>query len=302
MDHLIDSPPGFRSGYVAIVGRPNVGKSTLLNQLVGQKLAIVSPKPQTTRHRVMGIWSDDGHQMILLDTPGLLEPKYRLHEVMMRTARHALDEADVVLAIHDMTRDVGELDTTLAEAKRARGTLVIALNKVDKVPRDRCLPVLEKLHAETDGADVVPISALKGDNVDRLFGVLRDALPEGPPYYPPDLVTEQPERFFVSEIVRENVLTGFRDEVPYSVEVEIEHFEEGTDGLRDVIHAAVLVERDSQKGILIGKGGKAIKELGTRSRVAIEEFLERPVILKLFVKVVPDWRRDARALRRMGYE
>ncbi len=291
---------GFRSGYVALVGRPNVGKSTLLNRLVGQKLAIVSPKPQTTRRRVVGIWSDSGHQIVFLDTPGLLRPRYALQSLMLQAARSAILEADIVLGLHDVTDGADLFAEMFGEASRGRGRLVVALNKVDLMKRERLLPLIDRLSREVTDAPLVPISALTGENVERLWEVLKEGLPPGPPYYSPDAVTEHPERFFVAEIIRERVLIQYRDEIPYATEVEIESFEE-TPGLKDEIRAVIYVERDSQKGILIGSKGAAIKSLGVAARKEIEAFLERPVVLKLFVKVAPGWRRDARALRRLGY-
>lgn len=296
-----DRPIGRRSGYVVLVGPANVGKSTLMNRLVGQKLASVSPKPQTTRHRIMGVLTDARRQIVFLDTPGLLEPRMALHTAMLRTARHAVSEADVVLAIHDATHAPDRFAETLEETRTARATLVVALNKVDRVKKPALLPLIASLHETAPGAEIVPISALTGDNVPRLLEVLTAALPEGPALYPEETLTEHPERFFVAELVREQVLLRFREEVPHAVQVEIEQFLE-QEGRRDEIDATVCVERESQKRILVGAGGRAIKELGVAARASVEEFLDRPVILRLFVKVVPDWRNDARSLRRMGYE
>ncbi len=302
MDARLDEKSPHRSGYVALVGRPNVGKSTLLNALLGQKLAIVSPKPQTTRHRVMGVVSDAGHQMIFLDTPGLLTPRYRLQRAMLAAARRALMEADVILVLHDVTTPMAHLVESMTEARRGRGRLMVALNKVDRIARHDVLPMIDAVTTDAPDLEVVPISALEGENLDRLLSVVGDALPPGPPLYPEDTLTEHPERFFVSEIIRENVLAQFRDEVPYAVQVEIDAFTEGDGTRRDEIHATVCVERPSQKRILVGAHGSAVKELGIQSRRAIEEFLDRPVVLKLFVKVVPDWRQDPRRLREMGYD
>jgi GTP-binding protein Era len=290
-----------RAGYVVLVGLPNVGKSTLMNRFVGQKLASVTPKPQTTRHRIMGVVTEPGRQVVFLDTPGLLEPRSRLHAAMLRSARQAIAEADVVLAIHDVTRPLDAFAPVLVEVRPPGATLVVALNKIDRVSKPDLLPMLGRVHSETGGAEIVPISALTGDNVDRLLDVIGNVLPEGPPLYPADTLTEHPERFFVSELIREQVLLRFREEVPHAVEVEVERFLEQP-GRRDEIDATICVERPSQKRILVGAGGQSIKELGIESRRALEVFLDRPVILRLFVKVVPDWRGDARSLRRMGYE
>lgn len=224
-----------------------------------------------------------------------------LHDVMLAAARNALGDADVVLAIHDVTRPIEEFGATIDETRRSRGRLIVAMNKMDRIKKPLVLAMIERVHEQTGGADVVPLSALTGDNVDRLLGLVKAALPVGPPYYPPDVLTDQPERFFVSEIIRETILLRFRDEVPHAVQVEIERFEEQP-GLKDEIDAVIYVERDSQKAILIGRAGKAIKELGIAAREAIETFLDRGVVLKLFVKVVPAWRQDVRAIRRLGLD
>lgn len=295
-------PAAFRTGYVALVGRPNVGKSTLLNRILGQKLSIVTHKPQTTRHRIVGIHSDEAAQIVFLDTPGFLEPTYRLQETMVQAARRAIVDADVVVGIHDATSPVTAFDAVLPELPQGRKPVILVVNKIDRVPKPELLPIMQTLHDAVPEAEIIPLSAKTGDNVGRLLAVMRPLLPEGPALYPTDQLTEQPERFFVAEIVREQALLQFRDEVPYALQVDIEQFLEGGEDRRDEIHATIMVERESQKRILVGAGGASVKELGTKSREAIEAFLDRPVILKLFVKVVPDWRQDPRRLRQMGYE
>ncbi len=296
------TPEGHRSGYVALAGPPNVGKSTLMNALVGRKLSIVTPKPSTTRHRVLGILSDPDHQVIFLDTPGIIKPLYRLHDAMNRAAEHAVSDADIVLFIADAS------DKSLAEAEFSRLTnrlgensaTVLVLNKIDLVAQEQALPLVEryqKLHAFDD---VIPVSALKGFNLDRLRELILQKLPEGPPFYPKDQLSEHPERFFVAELIREQIFQQFRAEIPYSSQVNITVYEEREQG-KDFIDAEIVVERDSQKAILIGKGGAGLKKLGRAARHEIEQFLDREVYLQLHVKARSDWRNKDAFLRSFGY-
>ncbi len=288
-------PAGHRSGYVTLVGRPNAGKSTLLNALVGRKLSIVTARPQTTRHRVLGILSDDGHQIILLDTPGLLEPRYKLQERMMDSVQQSIDEADLLLFLADATRPV---DTEMLRVLEGRRALLV-LTKLDLLPQEDALPKAEAYGQAHAFEAIVPVSAQKGYNLDTLVRTIVERLPLGPPYYPKDEVSEHPERFFVAEIVREKIFQQFRQEVPYATQVNIVLFEEQE--ARDYIDAEIVVERDSQKGILIGKGGQALKRVGTRARHDIEAFTGRPAFLKLHVKVRGDWRNKDTFLREYGY-
>jgi GTP-binding protein Era len=290
---------GHRSGYVAIVGKPNAGKSTLLNALLKQRLSIVTAKPQTTRHRVLGILSHPEYQIIFLDTPGVIRPRYRLQESMMRSVRRAIVDADLILFVADATR---ESPDTLSLEEVADTQTVLVLNKMDRIARDEALPLVERYVALRSFVDVVPISARKGTNLDVLLRVIIDNIPQGPPYYPSDVVSEHPERFFVAEIIREQVFRKFAQEVPYSAQVNIVAYNEQTESGKDVIDAEIIVERDSQKAILIGQGGSAIKDVGTRARKSIEHFLGRPVYLKLFVKVRKGWRDNEGQLRTFGYE
>jgi len=288
---------GYRCGFVAIAGRPNVGKSTLMNRLVQERLAIVTSKPQTTRRRTLGVLHGDNYQMILLDTPGLMEPHYDLHRAMLREAREALQEADVILFLSDW-REETEIPEAILDRDVPR---VLAVNKVDRLRnKAELLPVLQRWHDTSAFRELVPISALEGDGVDALVRTLVDLLPAAPPYYPPDQIADQPERFFVAEIIRERLLQRYEREVPYACEVQIETFTERPEA-KDYIEAWIYVEHESQKAIVIGKGGEAIRALGEDARAAIEAFLDRPVFLTLRVKVLPDWRRRAGALRRMGY-
>ena len=299
-----------RSGYVALVGAPNVGKSTLLNRWLGTKLSIVSPRPSTTRNRVLGILSegDDaehGYQLIVLDTPGVVRPKYRLHQHMMRDVDRSLGDADVTVFLADATRDRLTFDDhQAAERVRGfRGPVLLALNKADRLGMvDHALPLVD-LYTEALGRDVdavVPVSALHGTGTDGLLDLVLDRVPPGPPYYPKDQLSEHPERFFIAEIVREAVFHQFRDEVPYATQVVVVTYEERPDG-KDFVACDVVVERDSQKAILIGKGGQALKRLGQAAREAIEAFLGRGVFLQLYVKTRADWRDREGHLREYGF-
>lgn len=294
-----DIPEEFRSGYVAIIGQPNVGKSTLLNALVGRKLSIVTPKPQTTRHRVLGILSGPQFQCIFLDTPGIIQPHYRLHEAMMHAVESALGDADLLLFMVDARRkDVSE--EVLSRVVTDRPALLV-LNKIDLIKKEDALPLADKLSKLHAFESVIPISALNGYQVDVLKEEIIARLPPGPPYYPPEIVSEHPERFFVSEIIREKIFEQYRQEIPYSTQVNIVVFEE-RDDRKDFIDAEIVVERETQKGILIGKGGSALKRLGTTARRDIEAFLERSVYLQLHIKVRADWRDRPGFLRSYGYE
>jgi len=287
-----------RSGYVAIAGAPNAGKSTLLNALVKARLAAVTPKPQTSRRRTLGIVSAEAYQMILLDTPGALAPHNLMEEAMERSIVKAVDDADVVLYLVDATRPnyVAEV-----EKRSSKKPTVVALNKVDRLgKREALLPIIKSLNDRAKIREFVPISAREETNLPLLIETLVRFLPEGPAFYPADTLTEEPERFFVAELIREQIFLMFRDEVPYHTEVLIEDFVEKK-GRKDLIKATVIVENESQKGILLGKGGSGIKSLGSASRTAIEEFLGRPVFLDLRVKRMARWRKDPRVLKRLGF-
>lgn len=287
-----------RAGYAALIGKPNVGKSTLINALLGQKISIVTRKPQTTRHRVLGILSEDEFQLILLDTPGIIHPKYGLQRAMMRSVIGAAQEADVLVFIIDATRQ--KIDSRTLDMVAGKPT-ILAVNKSDLVSQDQMLPLAQSYSEEAEFEEVIPISALKGKNLDRLVAAIVDRLPQGPPLYPKDVVSEHPERFFVAEIIREKIFEQFRQEIPYSCQVNVVSFEERKQE-KTLIHADVIIERDSQKGILIGKKGAALKQIGIRARIDIEEFLGEPIFLNLFVKVRADWRNKEAFLKSYGYD
>jgi GTP-binding protein Era len=296
-----DVPPDHRAGYVAIVGPPNAGKSTLLNRLLGTKLAIVSPRPSTTRTRVLGILSAPAYQLILLDTPGVVRPKYRLHEHMLRDVDRSLADADVTLFLADATVPRPGRDARDTLDRIGDRPALLILTKTDLL-RDvaGALPVAEAYMALRPFEAVLPISAETGYNLDQLLEETLSRIPLGPPFYPKDQLSEHPERFFVAEIVREAVFNRFYDEVPYAAQVNVVQYESKEDGT-DFIACDIVVERDSQKAILIGKGGSALKALGTDARREIEAFLGRHVFLKLFVKTRPDWRDREGFLKEYGY-
>jgi GTP-binding protein Era len=293
-----DIPEDHVSGYVAIVGKPNVGKSTLMNALLGQKLSIVTRKPQTTRHRVIGIHSSPEHQVIFLDTPGIIEPRYGLHEAMMGQVKGAIRDADLLLFLHEATQEKPDTES-LQQIGDTPAFLV--LTKMDLVPNDQTLPLVESYTELRAFDEVVPTSAKKGQNLDTLVELVVDALPEGPPFYPKEMISEHPERFFVAEIVREKVYQYYHQEIPYSVQVNVVTYEERGEGEKDYIDAEIVVMEDSHKGILIGEGGSALKRVGTAARKDIEAFVQSPVYLNLHVKVRKDWRDRDQLLRSYGY-
>lgn len=287
-----------KAGMVTFVGKPNVGKSTLLNRIVGEKLSITSPKPQTTRDRVVGIRTAGETQMIILDTPGLLDPSYPLQEAMRQTARHALDDADVIVYLSDITEGVPPpLEVAAKLDRKPRAPVILALNKSDKLPASSD-EVAE--NASAPESDALRVSALTGDGVPELIARIGSLLPESPFLYPADEISTQPVRFFAAELVRETVLEQLRDEIPYSIACEIEEFRE--ERSPKFIRAVIYVERESQKGIVVGAKGAAIKKIGEQSRRKIESFIGDRVYLELHVKVLPNWRRDLSALSRFGYQ
>jgi GTPase len=289
----------FRSGFVNILGNPNVGKSTIMNALVGEKLSIITSKVQTTRHRIMGIVNGEDFQIIYSDTPGILKPEYKLQEAMMGFVNSALRDADVILYIADIKAPpLSEKDYT-SKIRSSGIPVIIAVNKIDLSNQEELESVVQKWHDAFPESPVIPVSALLKFNLDILLKTIVEKLPEGAPYFPPDQLTDRYDRFFASEIIREKVLTNYKKEIPYSVEIEIESFkEEATiNRIRSVIH----VIRDSQKGIIIGHKGLMLKKIGTEARIDMEDFFGKKVFLEIYVKVTKDWRDKPAILKRFGY-
>ena len=290
----------FKCGYVTIVGKPNVGKSTLMNSFFHQKLAIVSPKPQTTRHRILGILTDENHQIIFLDTPGLIKPKYHLQEAMFQTAQKSIQDADLLLVMISALK-VNDRDEQIIDSLRdVSANKLLLINKIDSVKKMLLLPIIDRFRKKEMFQEIVPISALRKDGLDLLHSLILKYLPENPPFYPADMLSDEPERFFVAEIVREQIFRYYGDEIPYATAVHIETFKERP-GDKDFISAVITVEQNSQKGILIGKKGEALKKVGSLARSKIEQFLERPVYLELEVRVRKKWRKKSIYVKELGY-
>lgn len=288
-----------KAGYVNIIGLPNTGKSTLLNALLGEQLVIVNPKAQTTRHRILGILNGADHQLVISDTPGILDPQYPLQASMMREVDEALKDADVLLVMTELGQKPENSEAVLKRAQRFKGPMMLLVNKVDTGDQAKVAAALVTWQLALPKAKVAPISALHGFNVPELRQGLIDLLPEHDPYFPKDEMSDRDLRFFASEIIREQVLQHYRQEVPYSTQVVVTSFKEDEEPVR--IEADVIVMRESQKGIIIGPGGSALRTLGTGSRKAMEKWLGRKVFLRFHVKVDPDWRSDDNKLKRYGY-
>ncbi|GEN46510.1 GTPase Era [Alkalibacillus haloalkaliphilus] len=293
----------FHSGFIAIVGRPNVGKSTFMNRVIGEKIAIMSDKPQTTRNKIQGVLTTDDAQFIFIDTPGIHKPKHRLGDFMNRSAINTLNEVDVIMFMVNADEGYGKGEEFIIEKlKDVKNPVVLVINKIDQVHPDELLPIIDTYREKMDFNDIVPISALEGNNTDSLLSVLSEKLPEGPQYYPEDQITDHPERFIISELVREKVLHHTHEEIPHSIAVVIDSIRSRDD--KDIIdvQATIIVERNSQKGIIIGKQGKMLKQVGSEAREDIEALLGSGVFLELWVKVQKDWRNRAFHLRDYGYK
>lgn len=290
----------FKSGFVAIIGRPNAGKSTLVNTLVGRKVAIVSPRPQTTRNRIQGIVNRDNAQIVLIDTPGIHKPDSVLSRQMMDEAEHALEGIDILSLIVDATAEFGAGDRFVLEwLKRFHGPIFLLLNKVDRVRKPLLLLLIDRYRQASEFAEIFPVSALSGEGCADLVGAWLARLPEAPPYFPEDQFTDQPERFLAAEIVREKAIYATREEIPHAVAVLVDSFEESEELIK--IRATIYVERDGQKGILIGKGGEMIKKIGTEARKELESILGARIFLDLFVKVQANWRQSPALVRQLDW-
>ena len=292
----------FKSGFVTIVGRPNVGKSTLLNEIMGEKLSIVSNKPQTTRNNIQTILTGDDYQIVFVDTPGIHKPKHKLGEYMVNSAKDSIKEVDLILFLINPDEEIGRGDKFIIETlKSQKAPVFLVLNKIDEFTQDRVAKTLQMYSQEMDFKEIIPISALKGKNVDSLVKLMIDAMPEGPKYYPDDMITDVQERFVVSEIIREKALRTLREEIPHGIAVDIIQMKQSPSGTWH-IEVDMLCEKDSHKGIIIGKNGQCLKKIGETARYEIERFLNSKVNLKIWVKVRKEWRDNQNLLKELGYK
>ena len=290
----------FRAGFVNIVGNPNVGKSTLMNRLVGERISIITSKAQTTRHRIMGIVNTDTMQIVYSDTPGALRPNYKLQESMLHSSESALDDADVLLYVTDVIEKTDKQEAFLQRVKKTECPVLLLINKIDLTNQKDLESLVAQWHEILPHAEIYPIAALTGFQIDVVRKRIEALIPPSPPYFDKDALTDRPARFFVTEIIREKILLYYQQEIPYSVEVMVEQFVE--EAKRIHIKTVIIVERDSQKGIIIGHRGQALKKVGIMARKDIEKFFEKRIFLEMFVKVAPDWRNSDNALRMLGYE
>ena len=292
----------FKSGYVTIIGRPNVGKSTLMNRILGEKLSIVSNKPQTTRNNIQTILTSKEHQIIFVDTPGIHKPKHKLGEYMVNSARDSIKEVDIIIFITNPGEELGRGDKFILESlKDTKTPVFLALNKIDEATKENVAACLAKYSQEFDFKEIIPISALRGKNVDLLIDLMVQNLPEGPMYYPEDMITDVQERFIVSEIVREKALRTLRDEVPHGIAVDVIQMKQAENGTYH-IEVDLICEKDSHKGIIIGKNGQSLKKIGETARYELERMLDSKVNIKIWVKVRKEWRDNQVLLRELGYK
>ena len=289
-----------RAGFVNIIGNPNVGKSTLMNALVGEKLSIVTAKAQTTRHRIMGIVNGDDYQIVYSDTPGILKPNYRLQQSMMDFVDTAIGDADIILYVTDTIEKGDKNEEYISKLQKLQCPVVLVINKIDISSQEQVLELMGWWKEQLPNAIIFPASAQEKFNLDNIFDAIVDNLPYAPAWYDKDVFTDKNLRFFASEIVREKIFLNYKEEIPYSCEVVVEEFKEGAE--RYDISAVIYVMRDTQKGIIIGKGGQSLKKVGTQARIDMEDFFQKKVFLSLFVKVDPDWRESKKELRKFGYE
>ncbi|MDD4921860.1 MAG: GTPase Era [Bacteroidales bacterium] len=289
-----------KAGFVNIVGNPNVGKSTLMNTLVGERISIITSKAQTTRHRIMGIVNGEDYQIVYSDTPGVLTPNYKLQESMLNFSNSALLDADILLYVTDTVEKVDKNESFLEKVQRVDIPVIVIINKIDLSDQERLEAQVEELGKLLPKAEIIPISALRKFNVSYVLKRISELLPESPPYFDKDALTDKPARFFITEIIREKILLYYQKEIPYSTEVVVEKYEDTEKLVR--INAVIYVERDTQKGIIIGHGGQALKKVGTEARKDIEAFLGKKVFLEVFVKVEKDWRNKDNKLKAFGYQ
>lgn len=293
----------YKSGFVSVIGRPNVGKSTLLNGVIGQKISIISNKPQTTRNKIQLVYTEDNFQIVFLDTPGIQMPKNKLGEYMLKISKSTLQEVDVVAFVVDESMSIGSMDSYIIEDLKDISTpIVLVINKIDKLTQDEVFQLIDKYDKMNLFKEIVPISALNNTNLDRLIHVLESMLPEGPQYFPEDMITDQPEKFVISELIREKALINLEEEIPHGIFVTIDSFKEREDKNMIDVFATIICEKKSHKGIVIGKGGKMLKEIGQSARKDIENLLDSKVNLQLWVKVEPNWREKADKVKYFGYK
>ena len=288
-----------KSGFVNIVGNPNVGKSTLMNRLVGERISIITSKAQTTRHRIMGIVNTEDMQIVYSDTPGVLQPNYKLQESMLNFSESALDDADVLLYVTDVVETIDKNESFLQEVKKENCPVLLLINKIDLTDQAKLEALVQEWKEILPSAEIIPVSALTNFNIDYVKHRVEELMPESPPYFEKDALTDKPARFFVTEIIREKILLYYQKEIPYAVEVVVELFKEDAEMIH--IKSVIICERDSQKGILIGHRGQALKKVGAMARKNIERFFEKKVFLEMFVKVEKDWRNRDNMLRKFGY-
>jgi len=289
-----------KAGFINIIGKPNVGKSTLMNALLGEKLSIISSKAQTTRHRILGIMNEPEYQIVFSDTPGMLKPKYELHKSMMGFVHLSLEDADVIIFVTDLFENDEEIEDIIQKVNAAGVPILLVINKIDLNKEEKLAEVTEYWTERIKADVVIPISALEGFNLQKIMQEILDRLPVHPPFYDKEELSDRPERFFASEIIREKIFNQYKKEIPYSTEVRIEDFEETDQLLR--MRALIYVERDSQKGIIIGDKGKALKRVGTQARIEMEKFFGKKVFLETFVKVEENWRKNKNKLKKFGYD
>ncbi|WP_164216172.1 GTPase Era [Virgibacillus sp. YIM 98842] len=292
----------FKSGFIAIIGRPNVGKSTFMNKVIGQKIAIMSDKAQTTRHKIQGVLTEENAQMVFIDTPGIHKPKHKLGDFMVNLAENALNEVDAILFMINADEGYGKGDQYILDRlQKVNSPVFLIINKIDLIHPDDLFPLIDQYKEKYDFKEIIPISALQGNNISRLLEVLKSYLPDGPQYYPGDQVTDHPERFLMGELIREKVLELTREEVPHSIAVVIENIEKRNTADTIFIQATIITERKTQKGILIGKQGSMLKSIGKKARQDIENLLGTKVFLELWVKVKKDWRNRQQNLQEYGF-
>ncbi|TFV93484.1 GTPase Era [Algoriphagus kandeliae] len=294
------TPKSHQAGFVNIIGKPNVGKSTLMNILVGEPISIISPKSQTTRHRILGLTNSDNYQIVFSDTPGMLKPQYELHKSMMSFVNLSLEDADIILFVTDLFETDAEIEAIIERINNSGVPVLLVINKIDLAKEGQLDQVTDYWTSRLKADTLIPISALENFNTERILQEILDRLPEHPPFYDKEELTDRPERFFASEIIREKIFKNYKKEIPYSTEVVIEDFHESPDIIR--MRANIFVERNSQKGIIIGEKGKMLKKVGIEARQDLETFFGKKVHLETYVKVEPDWRKNKNKLRKFGYD